>query len=175
MEDKQHLKLQYIVAVAHQQVFQQQLNKHRKIKCKSSKHLGGPWLHPERRFQFGIFDQLMVEFRREDHRTFKQFLCMPTKIYDEVLQRARHRLVKRHTWLGELFDPDLKFAATLRHLVSGAKYSDMQYSWRAAENTISVVVREVCHAIYAEYVDEVMTAPITPEEWKQLTDGFLKK
>jgi hypothetical protein len=32
----------------------------------------------------------------------------------------------------------------------------------------------VCHAICEEYVDEVMTAPSTPEEWIQLADRFLK-
>ena len=43
------------------------------------------------------------------------------------------------------------------------------------ENTLSVVVSEVCNVIYEEYVDEVMTAPSTHEEWTQLADGFLKK
>ncbi len=132
-------------------------------------------LHPERRRQFGIYDQLMVELRREDPRTFKKFLSMPTEMYDELFERVRHRLWKQHCWYREPLDPGLKLAATLRHLVSGAKYSDMQYSWRVAENSLSVVVREVCHAICEEYVDEVMTAPSTPEEWKQLADGFLDK
>lgn len=82
--------------------------------------------------------------------------------------------MKQHTRYREPLDPGLKLAVTLRHLVSGVKYSDMQYSWRVAENTLSVVVRDVCHAICEEYVDEVMTAPSTPEEWRQLADGFLK-
>ncbi|XP_052242474.1 putative nuclease HARBI1 [Dreissena polymorpha] len=50
----------------------------------------------------------------------------------------------------------------------------MQSSLRVAENTLSVLVRDVCHATCDEYVDEVMTAPSTPEEWRQLADGFLK-
>ncbi|XP_052225019.1 uncharacterized protein LOC127840646 [Dreissena polymorpha] len=50
----------------------------------------------------------------------------------------------------------------------------MQFFWRVAENTLSVVVRDVCHAICEEYVDGVMTAPSTPEDWRQLADGFLK-
>ena len=51
----------------------------------------------------------------------------------------------------------------------------MQYSWRVPENTLSVVIREVCNAICEEYVDEVMTASSIHEEWTQLADGFLKK
>ena len=63
-------------------------------------------------------------------------------------------------------DPGIKLAATLCHLASGAKYSDMQYSLQVAGNTLSlyVVVREICHAICEEYVDEVMTAASSSEE-----------
>ena len=60
-------------------------------------------------------------------------------------------------------------------MVSGAKYSDMQYSWRVPENTLSVVVKEVCNAICEEYVDDFMTATSTTEEWTQLADDFLRK
>ena len=57
--------------------------------------------------------------------------------------------------------------------VSGAKYLGyMHYSWRIA---LSVIVRKVCHAICEAYVDETMTAPTSPDEWKQLAHGFLAK
>ncbi|XP_072171989.1 uncharacterized protein [Diadema setosum] len=69
----------------------------------------------------------------------------------------------------------LKLAATLCHLVSGTKYSDMQYGWRVPENTLSVVVREVCQAIYDEYADEVMAASSTPDGWRQLAGGFYNR
>ena len=115
----------------------------------------------------------MVELCRDDPRAFKKFLCMPVvEIYDE---RVRHRIVKQYTWYREPLDSGLKLAATIRHLVSGTKYSDTQYSRRVPENTLSVVVREVCKVMCEEYVDEVMTAPSTPEEWTQLADSFLKK
>ena len=96
-------------------------------------------------------------------------------MYDAIFERVCHSLWKQHTCHKVPLGPGLKLAATLRHLVSGAKYSDMQYSWRVAENSLSVMVREVCHAICEEYVDEVMTAPSKPEELKQLADGFLNK
>ena len=84
---------------------------------------------------------------------------MPVEMYDEIFERVRHRIVKQYTWYREPLYAGLKLAATIRHLVSGAKYSDMQYSWRVPENTLSVVVREVCNAICEEFVDEVITAP----------------
>ena len=42
-------------------------------------------------------------------------------------------------------------------------------------NTISIVVREVCQAIIDEYIDEVMTCPITPDGWREIPDCFYQK
>jgi len=39
----------------------------------------------------------MVELRKEDHRTFKIFIYMPTEMYEEILERVSHRIWKQHT------------------------------------------------------------------------------
>ncbi|XP_072168090.1 uncharacterized protein [Diadema setosum] len=100
---------------------------------------------------------------------------MPPELYDEILERVRGRIRRQYTWYREPLEEGLKLAATLCHLVSGTKYSDMQYGWRVPENTLSVVAREVCQAICDEYADEVITAPSTPDGWKQLAGGFYKR
>ena len=136
MEDTQCLKLHYGATMAHQEVLQQQLNNHRFIRCQMRLRRGAracsiwvrSWVNPERRRQFDINDQLMVELRREYSQAFKKFMCMPVEIYDKIFERVRHRILKQYTWCREPLDPGLKLAATLRHFVSGAKYSDMQYS-----------------------------------------------
>ena len=69
MEDTQRLKLHYDAAMAHQEVFQQQLNIHGFIRGRMRLRRGTrarsiwvkPWLNPERRRQNGIHDQLMAE------------------------------------------------------------------------------------------------------------------
>ena len=88
-----------------------------------------------------------------------KILCNPNELLDDIFNKARNRVCKQHTWNKKPLNPRLKLAATLRHLDSGANYSDMQYSWRVAKKTLSIVVREVCNAMYKKYVDEVMTAP----------------
>ena len=35
----------------------------------------------------------------------------------------------------------------------GSQYSAITFGWRVPHNTISVIVREVCEAIFPEYVD----------------------
>lgn len=180
MEDAARLRVQYLLAMAQNEVVLQQLNLHQFIRGRFRWRRGfrrrriwrRTWLNPARRRTFGIFDQLLVELRREDPSTFRKFLCMPPELYDEILERVRGRIWRQHTWFREPLNEGLKLAATLRHLVSGTMYSDMQYGWRVPENTLSVVVREVCQAICEEYADEVMTAPSTPDGWRQLSDGF---
>ena len=92
-------------------------------------------------------------------RLFKKFLCIDPELYDEILASVRGRIWKQHTWSREPLEEGPKLAVTLRHLVAGTMYSDMQYEWRVPENTPFVVVREVCQAICDEYADDVMTSP----------------
>ena len=47
----------------------------------------------------------------------------------------------------------------------------MRYNHIMPHNTISVVIREVVKAIYEAYKD-VWTMPSSPEEWKEVSDGF---
>ena len=132
-----------------------------------------PWIG--RRCEFGLYDQLMVELRNEDHRSFKNFLRMPPEMFDELLERVGPAITKQHTRYREPLEPGLKLALTLRHLASGSKYTTMQYGWRVPHNTMSVVVREVCQALVDVYLPEVMTCPTTPDDWLQISNKFRQK
>ncbi|XP_033752818.1 uncharacterized protein LOC117336159 [Pecten maximus] len=134
-----------------------------------------PWLGIERRRSFGLYDQLMVELRAEDHNSFCNFMRMPPDMFSEILRRVGPRITKKHTWFRAPIEPGMKLAITLRHLASGAKYMDMRYGWRVPHNTISKIVREVCGAIVDEYMNEVMAVPTSPEEWRVIADGFRTK
>ena len=101
------------------------------------------WLSPERRLQFGLYDQLMMELRRKDQRSFMNFMRMPTEMFDEILDRVGPRIAKQHTFWRVPLDLGMKLAITLRHLASGTKYRNMQFGWRIPNKTISIIVREV--------------------------------
>lgn len=163
------------------------------------------WLGPLRRKQFGIYDQLMVELRREDPASFRNFMRMPPDMFDEILLKITPRITKQHTWYRPPLEPGMKLAITLRHLASGARYMDMRYAWRIPHNTISKIVREVnitlyffyytfmkkqfllyyviflilcfqvCSAIINVYLNELMALPTTADEWKTIADGFQRK
>lgn len=44
-----------------------------------------------------------------------------------------------------------------------------------AYNTIANIVYETCEALIQEYMEEVMSCPKTPEEWKAVSDQFAKR
>ncbi|KAG0724484.1 putative nuclease HARBI1 [Chionoecetes opilio] len=100
---------------------------------------------------------------------------MPPDMFDEVVERLRPALTRKTTHWRAPLDPGLKVALTLRHLASGAKYRDMQYGWRVPHNTISIVVREVCMAIVDEYREELLKPPQNDEDWRQITDNWMRR
>ena len=104
-------------------------------------------------------------------RLYKKFLCIDP-VYDEILANVRGRIWKQLTWFNESLEEGLKLAVPLRHFVADTMYSDMQYGWMVSENTLYVVVREVCQTICEKYADEVMTSPSNQDGWRQLADGF---
>ena len=106
-------------------------------------------------------------------------------MFDEIVERLTLRITKQSTNWRTPLEPVLKVALTLRHLASGAKskdmqysgakYKDMQYAWRVPHNTISLVVREVCEAIVDEYLDKQMFPPTTEQGWRQLADEWYQR
>ena len=105
----------------------------------------------------------------EEQRACKNFLRMPPKMYDELIQRVGPRITKQGTWYREPLGPGLKIAITLRHIASGTKYAAMKFGWRVPHNTQSLAVRKVCHTIIDEYQDEAMTCSTTPEGWREIS------
>ena len=101
------------------------------------------WLSEDRRHQFGLYDQLMVELRNEDKKTFENFMRMPTEMYDGLVTRLSPHITRQTTTFRRPIPPGMKVAITLRHLASGTKYRSMRFGWRVPHNTISKIVKEV--------------------------------
>lgn len=72
-------------------------------------------------------------------------------------------------------EPGLKLVITLRFLATGNSYQSLEFSFRVAHNTISVLVPEVCTAIFEEYKDEHFTLPQDQDEWRQVAAKFSDK
>ena len=120
-----------------------------------------PWLDVGRRIQFGHFHQLMPELRHEDPASFINFLRIQPEMFDELVRRLGPRCTKKNTNWRKSIEAEMKIAITIRHLASGDNYSSMKFNFRVPQNTISLIVREVCEAIVEEFKDEVLSCPTT--------------
>lgn len=134
-----------------------------------------PWLGEVRRELFGHYSRLVPELRLEDHASFHNFFRLPPQMFDELLSRLRPHITKQDTRWRKAIDPGTKLAVTLRHLASGDLYASMKFDFRLPDNTISVIVKEVCQAIVDVFKDEVIKCPTTPEEWIEVAQGFERR
>jgi len=130
------------------------------------------WLSLDRRLEVGYYNQLMRELELEGEGDFKNLMRMEPAMFREILDRVRPRITGQTTNWRKPLDPGLKLAMTLRHLATGEDYHSLRFQWRCAHNTISLVVREVCRAIVAEFSGEVINCPQTPDGWKQVAAKF---
>ena len=121
---------------------------------------------------YGQFEQLMPELEGEDPASFRNFVRMEPAMFRELINRLGPRISKQDTWYRKALHPGLRLAITLHFLATGDSYKTLMYGFRVAHNTISLLVREVCQAIFDEYHDEVVICPTTEEEWKRVAEQF---
>ena len=61
-----------------------------------------------------------------------------------------------------------KTCYNLRHLAPREKYTSLQYYWLVGKSSICKFVPQVCRAILAEFPDQYLCCPESPEECKSL-------
>lgn len=132
------------------------------------------WVRPylRRRAIHGHYDNLMRELSDEHPDLYRNFLRLDKDLFNQIVERVRPHLQRETTFWREPLDVGLRVAITLRFLATGNTYRSIGYAFRVAHNTISKLVPETCRAIVAEYGDEVMQLPDTPEGWKEVASGF---
>ena len=122
-----------------------------------------------------MYDQLTVELRNEDHVSFTNFPAYaPSDVRRAASQsgskdnQAAHLIIQGSAWAWHEAGPDLTSPCLWEH-------ASMKFGWRVPQNTLSLVVREVCQAIMDEYVDEVLVCPSTPDGWRAIADKFFQR
>ena len=129
-----------------------------------------PWLL--RRTFYGQYEHLLAELNKEDVRGYRNFLRITPELFEEMVYHLAPRLQKTDTFMRKALEPGLKLAITLRYMATGDSYKSLQYGFRVAHNTISIIIPETCEAIILEFIEEYMPCPRTPEGWKEVAKGF---
>ena len=106
-----------------------------------------------RRNELGVYNNLLWELRMEDEREYKKFLRMTLEIFDDLLNLIECEIQKKRTIMRDPIPPDIKLAAILRSLSTGANYAEMQHIYRTHQSIINKFIPKVCQAIYTRLND----------------------
>ena len=101
-----------------------------------------------RRPSLGVTTTLLNEFRFEEQFEYKRFLRMSPAVFDELLGIVGQSIQKQDTLMRAALTPNIKLAATIRYLTTGANYTELQHIFRIHKSTFGRIVPEVCDAIY---------------------------
>ena len=123
---------------------------------------------------YGQYEKLLAELKTDDVPSFMNFLRVDPLMFQEVVDRVGPTIEREDTNMRKALSPGLRIAITLRFLATGDSYKSLQYGFRVAHNTISLIIPETCQAIIQEYQDEVLCGPRSPEEWKHVANTFSK-
>lgn len=124
------------------------------------------------RGRVGQYKLLMQNLQLHDPKAFRNYIRMCPEMFYYLVSRLEGRLKKQRTHFKEPLSPGHRLALALRYFAGGDMYMSLEYSWFIAHNTISVVVKEVAEAIIAEFGEEYLSPPSTPEGWKKISDHF---
>ena len=129
-----------------------------------------PWIL--QRQEKRCYSNLLADLIHTDILLYQNFVRMPPALFYLIEERRHHRIKRSVTNFRKPLEVGLKLAITLRHLATGETYTSLQYHWLVGRTTISKFVPQVCRTILAEFQDEYLHCPDTPDEWKRVEEKF---
>ncbi|XP_064471520.1 uncharacterized protein LOC135385872 [Ornithodoros turicata] len=129
-----------------------------------------PWL--SRRKAQGCYEKLMRELTLEDAESYRSWIRMDTNTFEELLSLVRPHISKQDTNFRPAICAGERLAITLRHLATGETHKSLEFQFRVAHNTISLMVHEVCKAIFQVLCDRYLKVSQGQEEWCNVASQF---
>lgn len=81
---------------------------------------------------------------------------MSVEEFDYLLDLISPLIQKKDTVMRKAITPFERLCVTLRFLATGDSYKSLMYLFRIPANTISIIIPEVCDAIYSVLKDEFL-------------------
>lgn len=119
------------------------------------------WL--QKRSSDGCQQKIMEEFRTvaDQQFLFKNFLRMDDETFTELVRLVTPMIQKETTNMRDSIPPSERLAVTLRFLATGDSFKSLSVLFRIAANTISIIIPEVCDALYACLKDQYMKVSVS--------------
>ncbi|RVE51177.1 hypothetical protein evm_004142 [Chilo suppressalis] len=102
---------------------------------------------------------------------FSSNLDMSITSFDELHNRFKNSMLRLDTKMRNCIQPVEMLAVTIRYLASGHTFTDMSFEYRLGISTISIIVKEVCQAMWSIMKSECMPIP-GKEMWELIALKF---
>lgn len=84
----------------------------------------------------------------DEPNDWRNYLRMTTECYEELLYLVSPLIKKKDTVMRKAISPHERLTATLRYLATGRTLKCMEFTTIISKQTLSVIIRETCRAIY---------------------------
>ncbi|XP_049769174.1 uncharacterized protein LOC126106822 [Schistocerca cancellata] len=126
-----------------------------------------------RRSQYGAYNNLLQELSIESMDTFENFCRVSSNDLECLLTLIAPVISKRDTKFRTAISAKERLLVTLRFIATGDSYKSLMYLFRIPVSTISMIVPDVCRAIFDVLKREnYLKTPGTTSEWMQVAKGF---
>ena len=92
--------------------------------------------------------------------------------FQELLVKVSPLITKRDTIKISSIPLKECLAVTLRFLATGESYASLEFQFRISRSTLSMLIPNVCQAIYKVLKKDFLSCPSTNEEWLEITKEF---
>ncbi|XP_050296626.1 uncharacterized protein LOC126736352 [Anthonomus grandis grandis] len=126
------------------------------------------WIHPivMERNKKGYFNTIYKEIC-EDPENCLNFTRMSKESYQELLLLIQEPCTKANTIMRDSISVQEKLLITLRYLTTGCSFVDLLYAFRIGKSTASLIVQEVCKALWA-HVRQMAFPVLNAEKWMEI-------
>ena len=105
----------------------------------------------------------------KDEENYRKHLRMTVDIFEFLL---RSLITKQTTAMRRPVSSEEQLKITLRFLATGEPYISLMYQYRVNETCIARIIPCVCEGIITTLMDEYMSFPETPEEWRTIAERY---
>ncbi len=116
--------------------------------------------------------QLYTEVEESDISKFQNVFRLPPDVFNDLLQLVGPIIEKEDTTMRQAIPAKLRLMVGLRYLTSGSNFGTLEDIFRISKVTISLIVPEVCQALWDALHEDYIKCPRTPNEWMEKAARF---
>ena len=129
-----------------------------KKKWKRERTLWSKQMYLNREIRGSYYQTCMELYQgnNETHYDFFAYTRMPRWTFDDILAKITPIISKKDTIMRDAIPPAARLEATLRFLITGIPYTQLQYYCRISNQSLSKIIPQVCEAIVTVLKDDYL-------------------